>query len=96
MLENTLDFSELQTITADKKAFDFYKNHLTFREAKKILLALQEAYLATKTIKVNNLQPENFDNRTLYIAACQCVHNNLEYFEDGLYIRNECLYQLKA
>lgn len=74
----------------------FEAKSLTIRIARKLLDALNLAYMHSMSIKCAPYAPIEQTDKARYITACQLVHDNLCDVTDGQDVRNICLERLRA
>lgn len=83
-------------ITINNQKLPFESNCLTGRIARKMIAALNTAYMRSMPIKCAPYMPVEQTDKARYITACQLVHDNLYDVTDGQEIRNICLERLRA
>lgn len=84
------------SIIINNQEFTFEPNALPARIARKLIYALNDAYMRSMSIACAPYQPVENTDRARYITACQLVHDNLFNVEESQEIRNACLERLRA
>lgn len=74
----------------------FQPNSLTGRVARKLITALNTAYMRSFSIACAPYQATEQTDRARYITACQLVHDNVHDVTESQELRNMCLEKLRA
>ena len=83
-------------ITINNQKLNFEEKSLTGRIARKIIHALNIAYMRSVSISCAPYVPTVQDEKHRYITACQLVHDNVWDITEGQSVRNGCLEKLEA
>lgn len=80
----------------NNEALTFAPFTLTGKIARKLIAALNQAYMQSLSISCAPYQPMTNTDRARYITACQMVHDNLHDVTEAQEVRNLCLERLRA
>lgn len=83
-------------IFINNQALIFEHCSLTGRIARKLITALNTAYMHSLSIACAPYQPAENTDRARYMTACQMVHDNLYDVTEAQEVRNMCLEKLCA
>lgn len=86
----------MNTLIINNEELIFPPNSLTGRVARKLITALNQAYMRSMSIACAPYQPIEQTDRARYITACQMVHDNLYDVTESQEVRNMCLEKLRA
>lgn len=86
----------MNTLIINNQALTFPDFSLSGKVARKLINALNTAYMHSLSITCAPYAPTVQDDRHRYMTACQMVHDNVYDATECQSVRNECLEKLRA
>lgn len=86
----------MPVIYVNNEEFKFEPNSLNGSLARKLVHAINNAYMRALSISCAPYTPTDSTARSWYICTCQLIHDNVMDYADCADVRNECLYSLRA
>lgn len=83
-------------VTINNIELKFQPKSLTGRVARKLITALNHAYMRSISIACAPYVPPEQTDRARYTTACQLVHDNVYDLTEAQSIRNMCIEKLQA